>query len=68
MGVIYDYSGHREADGISWAVNAQTETLCELNHKLDTVLEQNRRLAVVLELTGRMDENLEKLQAQLGGN
>ena len=32
------------------------------------ILEQNRRLALVLKLTGRMDKNLEKFQARLGGN
>ena len=51
-----------------WAVNTQTGMLCELNHKLDVILEENRRLAVVPELTGRMDKNLEKLQARLDGN
>ena len=50
------------------AVNTQTGTLCELNCKLDAILEQNRRPAVVLELTDRMDKNLEKLQARIGGN
>ena len=45
-------------DGICQAANSQTGTLCELNRKLD----------VILELTGRMDKNLEKVQAWLGGN
>ena len=45
-----------------------TETLCELNCKLDAILEQNRRLAGVREPAGRMDKNLEKLEAQLGRN
>ena len=51
---------------MSPAVNTQTAELGELNRYLDVILEQNPRLAVVLELIGRMDKNLEELQAQLG--
>ena len=47
------------------AVNNQMAALSELNRKLDAILEQSRRL---LELTGRMEKNLEKLQAQLSKN
>ena len=55
-------------EGMSRAVNTQTAKLGELNRKLNAFLEQNRRLAVVLELIGRMDKNLEKLQARLNDN
>ncbi|MEQ2241953.1 hypothetical protein ILYODFUR_030657 [Ilyodon furcidens] len=34
-------------DGVSRAINTQTEMLREQNHELDTILEQNRSLAAV---------------------